>query len=61
MRRKIMMLIIAFVIILIGSFILLTGRARTDVVLGGYDLSVDGKTMTLKVVRQSLKNCTLLV
>ena len=49
MRRKIMVVIIVFVIILIGSFILLTGRARTDVVLGGYDLSADGKTMTLKV------------
>jgi len=49
MRRKIMVVIIAFVIILIGIFILVTGGARTDVVLGGYDLSADGKTMTLKV------------
>ena len=40
---------VVLVIILIGGFILLTGNARTDVVLGGYDLSDDGKTMTLKV------------
>lgn len=49
MKRKILVGIGILIIILIGSFILLTGRARTDVVLGGYDLSVDGKTMTLKV------------
>ena len=49
MRRKVLVGIGVLIIILIGSFILLTGRARTDVVLGGYDLSVDGKTMTLKV------------
>lgn len=49
MKRKILVGIGILIIILIGSFILLTGRARTDVVLGGYDLSADGKTMTLKV------------
>lgn len=49
MRRKILVGIVILIIILIGSFILLTGGARTDVVLGGYDLSADGKTMTLKV------------
>ena len=49
MRKKVIMGIVALVILLIGVFILLTGRARTDVVLGGYDLSADGKTLTLKV------------
>ena len=49
MRRKVFVGIVIFVIILIGGFILVTGGARTDVVLGGYDLSADGKTMTLKV------------
>lgn len=49
MRRKFFVGIVIFVIILIGGFILVTGGARTDVVLGGYDLSTDGKTMTLKV------------
>ena len=49
MRRKNLVGMIALVIILIGSFVLVTGRARTDVVLGGYDLSADGKIMTLKV------------
>ena len=49
MKRKILVGIDILIIILIGGFILLTGRARTDVVLGGYDLSADGKTMTLKV------------
>lgn len=49
MRKKVFVGIIIFVIILIGSFILVTGGARTDVILGGYDLSADGKTMTLKV------------
>ena len=49
MKRKILVGIGILIIILIGSFILLTGRARTDVVLGGYDLSADGKIMTLKV------------
>ena len=49
MRRKVLVGIGVLIIILIGSFILLTGRARTDVVLGGYDLSADGKIMTLKV------------
>lgn len=49
MRRKVFVGIVIFVIILIGGFILVTGGARTDVVLGGYDLSTDGKTMTLKV------------
>ena len=49
MRRKVFVGIVIFVIILIGGLILVTGGARTDVVLGGYDLSTDGKTMTLKV------------
>ena len=49
MRRKVFVGIVIFVIILIGGLILVTGGARTDVVLGGYDLSADGKTMTLKV------------
>lgn len=49
MRRKILVGIGILIIILIGSFILLTGRARTDVVLSGYDLSADSKTITLKV------------
>lgn len=49
MKRKILVGIGILIIILIGSFILVTGRARTDVILGGYDLSADGKTMTLKV------------
>ena len=53
MRRKNLVGIIVLVIILIGSFVLVTGRARTDVVLGGYDLSADGKVMTLKVGVQS--------
>ena len=49
MKRKILVGIGILMIILIGSFILVTGGARTDVVLGGYDLSADSKTMTLKV------------
>ena len=49
MRRYILVGIGILIIILIGSFILLTGRARTDVVLSGYDLSADSKTITLKV------------
>ena len=49
MRKKILIGIIVLVIILIGSFIFLTGGARTDVFLGDYALSADGKTMTLKV------------
>ena len=49
MRKKVIIGIVILVNLLIGGFILVTGGARTDVVLGGYDLSIDGKTMTLKV------------
>lgn len=47
-KRNIIICIIVVVIILVGLF-LATGGSRTDVFLRNYELSQDGKTMTLKV------------
>ena len=48
MKKKIFIISIAFLILLIG-FLLITGRDRTDVYLKNFEISSDGKTMTLKV------------
>ena len=48
MKKKIFIVSIVVVILLVG-LLLLTGRARTDVYLKDFELSADGKTMTLKV------------
>lgn len=47
-KRNIIICIIVVAIILVGLF-LATGGSRTDVFLRNYELSQDGKTMTLKV------------
>lgn len=47
-KKILIVIIVPILIILVGLFIA-TGRARTDVFLDSYELSKDGKTMTLKV------------
>ena len=50
MKKKIVIIGIIIVIAIIGvSLFLISGRARTDVFLKDFQLSKDGKTMTLKV------------
>ncbi|MBQ8902657.1 MAG: hypothetical protein IJY87_06355 [Bacilli bacterium] len=50
MKKKNIIIIASIVIIaFISLFILITGRARTDVYLKDYEISSDGKTMTLKI------------
>ena len=48
MKKKIFIVSIIIIVLLIG-FLLITGRARTDVYLKGFEISPDGNTMTLKV------------
>lgn len=47
--KKVILVSCVAVIILIVMFLLITGGARTDVYLKSYELSDDGKTMTLNV------------
>ena len=48
MKKKIFIVSIVIVVLLIG-FLLITGGARTNVYLKNFEISSDGKTMTLKV------------
>lgn len=48
MKKKIFIVSIVIVVLLIG-FLLITVGARTDVYLKNFEISSDGKTMTLKV------------
>lgn len=48
MKKKAVILIMLVIVILVALF-LLTGRSRKDVFLEDYEVSADGKTMTLKV------------
>lgn len=48
MNKKVLIILIIAIMIL-GILFLLTGRARTDVFLADYEISEDGKIMTLKV------------
>ena len=47
-NKTLIISIIVIAVILVGLF-LASGGSRTDVFLKGFDLSQDGKTMTLKV------------
>ena len=50
MKKKILIIEIIIVIAIIGiALFLISGRSRTDVFLKDFELSKDGKTMTLKV------------
>lgn len=49
MNKKIVIIIGTVVIAILGILFFATGRARTDVYLKDYELSLDGKTMTLKI------------
>jgi len=48
-KKKILMIISLFIVIFVISLFLLSGSPRTDVYLKDFQLSQDGKTMTLKV------------
>lgn len=48
-KKNIIILTIIVIIAFIILFILITGRARTDVYLKNYEISSDGKTMTLNI------------
>lgn len=47
-KKFIIVFLIVIILIVLGLF-LVTGRARTDVYLKNFEISADGKTMTLKV------------
>ena len=47
-KKKIIILVI-FVLFIIINLFLLTGQSRTDVYLKDFEVSSDGKLMTLKV------------
>ena len=49
MKKKTLIISIIVITIIGVSLFLTTGRPRTDVYLGDFELSQDGKTMTLKV------------
>lgn len=49
MNKKKVISIAILVIVILGGLFLLTGRARTDVLLQDYEVSADGKTIVLKV------------
>lgn len=49
MNKKILIIIVSIVIISLFGLFLFLGGARTDVYLKDFELSQDGKTMTLKV------------
>ena len=50
MKKKNIIIIASIVIIgLLSLFVLITGSVRTDVYLKDYEISSDGKTMTLIV------------
>ena len=48
-NKKVVIIIGILVITIIGIIFLATGKARTDVFLKDYEVSSDGKTITLKV------------
>lgn len=48
MKKKIFIVILVITVLLIG-FLLITGKSRTDVYLKKFEISSDGKIMTLKV------------
>ena len=48
MKKKIFIVSIVVGVLIIG-FLMITGGARTDVYLNDFEISSDGKTMTLKV------------
>ena len=49
MNKKIVIIIVTAVVAILGILFLATGGARTDVHLKDYEISEDGKTMTLKI------------
>lgn len=49
MKKKILIISIAVVAIIIAGLFVMSGSSRTDVFLKDFELSQDGKTMTLKV------------
>lgn len=49
MNKKIVIIIAIVVIAILGVLFLATGAARTDVYLKDYEVSSDGKTMTLEI------------
>ena len=49
MKKKFIIILLGLIVMVIMGLFLATGRARTDVYLGDFELSKDGKTMTLKV------------
>ena len=49
MNKKILIVIGIAIIAIVGILFLTTGKTRTDVYLKDYEVSEDGKTMTLKV------------
>lgn len=49
MNKKIVIIIVIVVIAILGVLFLATGGARTDVYLKDYEVSSDGKTMTLEI------------
>lgn len=48
-KVKVLIIGLCLVILLVVIFLLITGGPRTDVYLGGYEVSNDGEVMTLKV------------
>ena len=48
-KKMFIILITVVIVFVLGGLFLLTGRERTDVYLKDFDVSSDGKTMTLKV------------
>lgn len=47
--RKLIIVCIVLIVLVIGSLFMLTGKARTDVYLKDFEVSSDGKKMTLKI------------
>ena len=57
-NKKTLIIVSIIVITIIGTLLfLISGRARTDVYLKDFELSKDGKTMTLKVGGSSSAGC----
>lgn len=48
-KSKIIVLIVGLIFLVVVAFFILSGKARTDVVLSDYVISSNGKKMTLKV------------